>query len=211
MHPLQHKPIYKLTQCLGRWAGAAALLAVVSACSVVPKSASVPAPPTAASSTSSPGTAAPTSAGKSPASSATASTDSVSANTATRPDAGTQAALNGNNTAAASSDLASSVSGTQASTGWAESGVASWYGPRFHGKLTANGERFNTNELTAAHKTLPFGTRVRVRSLVDGKEVVVRINDRGPFIKGRIIDLSKAAATAIGLIGIKQVEIVRLK
>lgn len=90
-------------------------------------------------------------------------------------------------------------------------GIASWYGPRFQGKRTANGERFNTNELTAAHKTLPFGTRVRVKSQVNGKEVVVRINDRGPFIRGRIIDLSYAAAQAIGLIGIKQVEIERLR
>ncbi len=90
-------------------------------------------------------------------------------------------------------------------------GIASWYGPRFHGKLTANGERFNINELTAAHKTLPFGSRVRVKSLTNGKEVVVRINDRGPFIAGRIIDLSQAAAQAIGLVGIKQVEIERLR
>ena len=79
-------------------------------------------------------------------------------------------------------------------------GVASWYGPGFHGRLTANGERFNQNELTAAHKTLPFGTRVLVESPRTGKQVVVRINDRGPFIKGRVIDLSKAAAQELGLI-----------
>jgi rare lipoprotein A len=96
-------------------------------------------------------------------------------------------------------------------TGWTESGIASWYGPRFQGKLTANGERFNTHELTAAHKTLPFGTRVRVKSQVNGKEVIVRINDRGPFIPGRIIDLSHAAAQAIGLVGVKKVEIERLR
>ncbi len=95
-------------------------------------------------------------------------------------------------------------------TGWQESGIASWYGPRFHGKRTASGERFNTNELTAAHKTLPFGTRVRVKSLTNGKEVVVRINDRGPFIKGRIIDLSQAAAQALGLTGVKQVLLQKL-
>lgn len=99
----------------------------------------------------------------------------------------------------------------EAATGWTEEGIASWYGPRFQGKRTANGERFNTNELTAAHKSLPFGTRVRVKSLVDGKEVVVRINDRGPFIKGRIIDLSHAAAKAIGMLGIRRVEIARLQ
>ena len=77
-------------------------------------------------------------------------------------------------------------------------GVASWYDPGFHGRLTANGERFDMNELTAAHKTLPFGTRVLVHNPRTGKEVVVRINDRGPFIKGRMIDLSKAAAKALG-------------
>ncbi|QTD45957.1 septal ring lytic transglycosylase RlpA family protein [Ottowia testudinis] len=77
-------------------------------------------------------------------------------------------------------------------------GVASWYGPGFHGRRTANGEKFDMHELTAAHKTLPFGTRVLVHNPRTGKEVVVRINDRGPFIKGRVIDLSKAAAKALG-------------
>ena len=93
---------------------------------------------------------------------------------------------------------------------WSEQGIASWYGPRFQGKLTANGERFNTQSLTAAHKTLPFGTRVRVRSLSDAKEVIVRINDRGPFVKGRIIDLSQAAARVLGFVGVKQVVIERM-
>lgn len=78
-------------------------------------------------------------------------------------------------------------------------GEASWYGPGFHGRLTANGERFDQEEMTAAHKTLPFGTRVLVRVPRTGREVVVRINDRGPYAKGRIIDLSSAAANAIGL------------
>lgn len=81
-----------------------------------------------------------------------------------------------------------------------ERGMASWYGEPFHGRRTASGETFNMNELTAAHKTLPFGTRVRVRHATTGKEVTVRINDRGPFSKGRVIDLSRAAAAAIGLI-----------
>lgn len=80
-------------------------------------------------------------------------------------------------------------------------GKASWYGPGFHGRKTANGERFNMNELTAAHKTLPFGTRVVVRNPSNGKQVTVRINDRGPYAHGRIIDLSKAAAHEIGLLG----------
>lgn len=79
-------------------------------------------------------------------------------------------------------------------------GLASWYGPRFHGRRTASGEAFDQHELTAAHKTLPFGTRVRVRHATTGKEVTVRINDRGPFTRGRVIDLSRAAASAIGLI-----------
>lgn len=73
---------------------------------------------------------------------------------------------------------------------------ASWYGPGFHGNQTASGEIFNQNDMTAAHKTLPFGTIVKVTH--NGKSVKVRINDRGPFIKGRTIDLSKAAAKKIG-------------
>lgn len=81
-----------------------------------------------------------------------------------------------------------------------ERGLASWYGEPFHGRRTASGEVFNMNELTAAHKTLPFGTRVRVRHATTGKEVTVRINDRGPFSKGRIIDLSRAAAAQVGLL-----------
>jgi len=78
--------------------------------------------------------------------------------------------------------------------------VASYYGKRFHGRLTANGERFNMNAMTAAHKTLPFGTRVRVTNPANGRSVIVRINDRGPFIRGRAIDLSRAAARKIGMI-----------
>lgn len=78
-------------------------------------------------------------------------------------------------------------------------GVASWYGPGFHGRTTANGEKYNMHEFTAAHKTLPFGTRVLVHNPRTGKEVVVRINDRGPYAKGRVIDLSKAAATVLGI------------
>ncbi|MBU1168283.1 MAG: septal ring lytic transglycosylase RlpA family protein [Proteobacteria bacterium] len=80
-------------------------------------------------------------------------------------------------------------------------GLASWYGPQFHGKRTANGEIYDMHALTAAHKTLPLGTRVRVLNLSNGKDVVVRINDRGPFVKGRIIDLSLTAAKTIGITG----------
>lgn len=81
------------------------------------------------------------------------------------------------------------------------SGMASWYGPGFHGRRSANGEVFNQYALTAAHRTLPFGTRVRVTSLATGAAVVVRINDRGPFHGNRLIDLSKGAARLIGLMG----------
>ncbi|HPO49030.1 MAG TPA: septal ring lytic transglycosylase RlpA family protein [Spirochaetota bacterium] len=81
-----------------------------------------------------------------------------------------------------------------------QSGVASWYGPNFHGKLTANGEIFNTYDYTAAHKTLPFGSIVKVISLENNSEAIVRINDRGPFKKDRIIDLSQAAADKLGVL-----------
>jgi len=80
-----------------------------------------------------------------------------------------------------------------------ETGLASWYGPGFHKRRTASGERFDRHAFTAAHRTLPFGTRVRVRSLATGQEVVVRINDRGPHKPTRIIDLSEAAITALGV------------
>lgn len=90
-----------------------------------------------------------------------------------------------------------------------ERGLASWYGRRFHGRRTASGERYDRHAMTAAHRTLPFGTRVRVRSVVTGKEVVVRINDRGPFKRSRVIDLSQAAFHALGLQGrgVAQVEL----
>ncbi len=81
----------------------------------------------------------------------------------------------------------------------AAQGIASWYGPGFHGRKTASGEKFNQNALTAAHRSLPFGTRVKVTNLNNGRSVVVRINDRGPFTRGRIVDLSAGAARAIGL------------
>ncbi|WP_225783637.1 septal ring lytic transglycosylase RlpA family protein [Xenophilus sp. Marseille-Q4582] len=86
-------------------------------------------------------------------------------------------------------------------------GGASYYGMQFHQRRTANGERFDVGAMTAAHKTLPFNTRVCVRSLVNGKEVLVRVNDRGPFVPGRVIDLSPVAAEALDMVdmGIKQV------
>lgn len=82
-----------------------------------------------------------------------------------------------------------------------ERGVASWYGPGFHGRRTASGERYDMHALTAAHPKLPFGTLLEVRNVATGASVRVRVNDRGPFAKNRIIDLSKAAAAAIGMIG----------
>jgi rare lipoprotein A len=81
-----------------------------------------------------------------------------------------------------------------------QAGIASWYGPRFHGKRAASGETFNENELTAAHRRLPFDTEVRVTNLANGRSVVVRINDRGPYVKGRILDLSRAAAEELGMV-----------
>lgn len=82
-----------------------------------------------------------------------------------------------------------------------DSGTASWYGPPFHGRATASGEIYDQHQLTAAHRTLPFGTLVEVRSRDTGRSVVVRINDRGPFKRGRIIDLSRAAAEALDMVG----------
>lgn len=82
-----------------------------------------------------------------------------------------------------------------------EEGVASWYGPNFNGKLTANGETYDMYGLTAAHRTLPFNSVVKVKNLDNGKSVMVRINDRGPYAKNRIIDLSKKAADQINMLG----------
>lgn len=87
------------------------------------------------------------------------------------------------------------------SPGWTETGIASWYGHPYHGRQAASGEVYDMRELTAAHRTLPFGAVVRVTNLDNRKTVTVRINDRGPFVEGRIIDLSRAAAQRIGLIG----------
>ncbi|MEM8961835.1 MAG: septal ring lytic transglycosylase RlpA family protein [Acidobacteriota bacterium] len=80
-------------------------------------------------------------------------------------------------------------------------GVASWYGPKFHGRTTANGEVYDMYGLTAAHRELPLGTRIEVTNLDNGRKVTVRVNDRGPFIRGRILDLSYGAAKAVGMIG----------
>lgn len=105
--------------------------------------------------------------------------------------------------AAANEEAAASSADQQSSrdSPFSQTGYASWYGGKFQGRQTASGEIFDTHKLTAAHKTLPFGTIVTVINLKNGKKVDVRINDRGPFVKGRIIDLSMAAAREIELLG----------
>ncbi len=96
--------------------------------------------------------------------------------------------------------------------GYAENGVASWYGQKFHGRKTSSGEIYNMYAMTAAHKTLPLGTWVRVRRTDTGRQIEVRINDRGPFVRGRIIDLSYTAASELDMIGpgTARVEVVAL-
>ena len=98
------------------------------------------------------------------------------------------------------------------SKGFRQRGIASWYGKDFHGKKTSNGEIYNMYAMTAAHKTLPLGTFVRVHNLENSREIEVRINDRGPFVRGRIIDLSYTAAKEIGIVGpgTARVEVVAL-
>jgi rare lipoprotein A len=81
-----------------------------------------------------------------------------------------------------------------------QSGKVSWYGPGFHGRRTANGEIFDTNDLTMAHRSLAFGSKVRVTNLDNGRSIVVRVNDRGPYVGGRIADLSHAAASRLGFV-----------
>ncbi len=89
-------------------------------------------------------------------------------------------------------------------------GIASWYGQPFHGRKTANGERYDMHSMTAAHKTMPLPSYAIVRNRANGKQIVVRINDRGPFKPGRVIDLSYAAARTLGISGLANVEVVRL-
>jgi rare lipoprotein A len=90
---------------------------------------------------------------------------------------------------------------------WFEVGMASWYGPHFQGKKTANGESFDMNELTCAHRSLPLGSWVRVTNLKNQRTVFVRVNDRGPVADGRVVDLSFAAAKAVGLAGVGKVKL----
>ena len=93
-----------------------------------------------------------------------------------------------------------SSSSSYSKSSYKECGIASWYGPGFNGKKTASGQKFNQNSMTAAHKRLPFGTRLKVKNMKTSKYVNVIVNDRGPFIKGRVIDLSKGAAKKLGIL-----------
>ena len=90
---------------------------------------------------------------------------------------------------------------------WTQRGLASWYGKRFNGRRTASGERFSASGLTAAHRTLPLPSYVRVRRVANGEEVIVRINDRGPFHSARVLDLSYAAAKKLGILGLGSAEV----
>ena len=87
-----------------------------------------------------------------------------------------------------------------AAPAWTQNGKVSWYGPGFHGRRTANGEIFDTNEMTMAHRSLAFDTKVRVTNLDNGRSIIVRVNDRGPYVGGRIADLSHAAASRLGFV-----------
>lgn len=108
---------------------------------------------------------------------------------------------------AAAFGLVAIAAGSEARAAGAQHGAASWYQ---HGKRTANGEAFNPNAMTAAHRSLPFGTLVRVVNAKNGRAVVVRINDRGPFVGGRIIDLARAPARALGIAGVSRVTVERV-
>lgn len=88
-----------------------------------------------------------------------------------------------------------------APTAYSREGVASWYGPGFHGRKTASGERFNQRDLTCAHRTLPFGTRLKVTNLANGESLIVTVNDRGPYVGRRIVDLSREAARRLDILG----------
>ena len=85
--------------------------------------------------------------------------------------------------------------------GWTQTGIASWYGEPYHGRTTASGEEYDMNQLTCAHRTLPFGTRIRVHNLENGRSVTVRVTDRGPFVEGRIVDVSRRAAQELEMLG----------
>jgi rare lipoprotein A len=101
------------------------------------------------------------------------------------------------------------LAGRKDAAAFRQVGMASWYGPGFHGRKTASGERFDQNDMTAAHRKLPLGTEVKVTNLENGRSITVEINDRGPYAKGRVLDLSKAAARRLGMVenGVAKVRI----
>ncbi len=98
---------------------------------------------------------------------------------------------------ACSSSPSAGAYAPNAGAAYSQVGLASWYGGKFHGRQTASGQRYDMHAMTAAHKTLPFGTRVRVTNMANKRSVVLTINDRGPFVKGRIVDVSKRAAEVL--------------
>jgi rare lipoprotein A len=110
------------------------------------------------------------------------------------------AAVDGRNGLGGSAGRGASALAAAAGPGSLSQGQASWYGPRFHGAATASGEAFDMYGLTAAHRTLPLGSHVQVKNLENGRTVVVKINDRGPYAKGRSIDLSYGAARRLGMV-----------
>jgi rare lipoprotein A len=112
---------------------------------------------------------------------------------------------------APTSDLSATRMRLSKTLHWFQIGQASWYGPRFQGKRTANGESFDMNSLTCAHRSLPLGSWVRVTNLKNRKTVFVRVNDRGPVPEDRVVDLSYAAARAVGLVGIGKVKLEPLR
>lgn len=95
---------------------------------------------------------------------------------------------------------ATGAGGADVRVGWTQSGVASWYGPGFHGRRTASGETYDQEGMTAAHRTLPMGTRIRVTVRTTGRATVLVVNDRGPFVEGRVLDVSRAAARRLGFL-----------
>ncbi len=100
------------------------------------------------------------------------------------------------------------ISDAQAGSGHTQKGMASYYHDRFHGRKTASGQRYNRNQFTAAHKTLPLGTKLEVTNTRTGRSIVVKVNDRGPYAKGRVLDLSREAARELGMIhrGVAKIE-----
>ncbi len=188
-------------RALSRW-GAAGLLLLLTACTTLPAPpgpASVP-PPSVSPTEPSPLAAPPTQAAKpAPAASPKSRLTDFIARRFRKQIESPGPALEAEAPAAPEAPVDEKYRLTGEAARELERGHASWYGGQFHGRRTASGENYDKYALTAAHKTLPFGTIVRVRSLALGREVDVRINDRGPFAPGRVIDVSQAAAEALGL------------